>query len=163
VLWLRIVTWAPAITAPLGSVTVPKTLATSVCGRARAGSKANGRTKSKHAIEPRNAQTWARPQSVQPAAKGVGSVGFLMTHSPALATRRKLLGYGLLRYPRRGREYSALGGMSIVVSRAVGAPLTLRTTSSFLVRLIARITSKSAPNGTRVTVSEEHDGLWSDM
>jgi hypothetical protein len=38
-----IVTWAPAITAPLGSATAPKTVATSVCGHAYAENTNNNR------------------------------------------------------------------------------------------------------------------------
>src|ERR1700726_1534383 len=65
VLWLTIVTWAAGMTAPLGSVTVPKTVASSLCGHAHAGSQVNDRTKSKHDLELKNAadQVCARVRS----------------------------------------------------------------------------------------------------
>jgi hypothetical protein len=48
------------MTAPLESVTVPKTVASSLCGQAQAGSNANERTKRKHAPELKNAADQAR-------------------------------------------------------------------------------------------------------
>jgi hypothetical protein len=42
-LWLTIVTWAPGITAPLGSLMVPKTVASWVCDHAHAENKANSK------------------------------------------------------------------------------------------------------------------------
>src|SRR5260370_28079880 len=39
VLWLTIVTWVPGITAPLGSLMVPKTVASWVCDHAHAEHK----------------------------------------------------------------------------------------------------------------------------
>jgi hypothetical protein len=41
VLWLAIVTWAPGITAPLGSVMVPKTVPSWVCDQAIDENNAN--------------------------------------------------------------------------------------------------------------------------
>src|SRR6202035_4653499 len=46
VLWLTIVTWAPGITAPLGSLMVPKTVASWVCDHAHAENKANSKASS---------------------------------------------------------------------------------------------------------------------
>src|SRR5689334_18018325 len=43
VLWLTIVTWAPGITAPLGSSIVPKMVASWVCAHAHAENKANNK------------------------------------------------------------------------------------------------------------------------
>src|ERR1700741_1758207 len=51
VLWLRIVTWASGITAPLGSVMTPKTVASCVWDHPQAENKTNDRAKSKHALE----------------------------------------------------------------------------------------------------------------
>src|SRR4029077_15297696 len=70
VLWLRIVTWAPVITAPLGSGTVPKTLATSVCGHAHTGSRASDKTKRKHAHELKNAAYPRQPDEALPSRIG---------------------------------------------------------------------------------------------
>ncbi|MGB9196494.1 MAG: hypothetical protein WCB53_06155 [Terriglobales bacterium] len=53
--WLTIVTWAEGMTAPPGSVTVPKTVANSLCGHAHTGRKANDTTNSKHTLELKNA------------------------------------------------------------------------------------------------------------
>ena len=72
-LWLPIVTWAPGITAPLGSVTVPKIVATSVCANAYAGSKPNNKTKHKHALELKDAQR-CRQAKVK-SASSVRSIG----------------------------------------------------------------------------------------
>src|SRR5215475_1410694 len=86
-LWFRIVTWAPEMAAPLASVTVPKTVASCVWGHAQAGSKANDRVKSKHALHLKNAQMCASVQGVEPAAKEVGAVGVFMAHFPGFASR----------------------------------------------------------------------------
>src|SRR5580700_1072076 len=75
VFWLTIVTWAAGITAPLESVTVPKTVVSSLCGHAQAGSNANERTKRKHAPELKNAADQARAcvrSMKERGSKGVG-------------------------------------------------------------------------------------------
>src|SRR6266566_2890889 len=50
VLWLTIVTWAPGITAPLGSLMVPKTVASWVCDHAHAENNANGKASRMHGL-----------------------------------------------------------------------------------------------------------------
>src|SRR5580692_9576906 len=48
--WLTIVIWAAEMTAPLGSITVPNTAASSLCDQAHTPSRENDRSRREHAL-----------------------------------------------------------------------------------------------------------------
>src|SRR5580658_2153040 len=64
------------MTAPLKSVTVPKTVASLLCGHADAKSKANDGTKRKHALGVKNAADQARAGVRSMKERGSKEVGF---------------------------------------------------------------------------------------